>query len=425
MNIRRLISSRSFKDFSSLFFSNVFQKLFGFVREPIIAFFFGSSLLYANYLLLRTGADFFSQFTTGNALKANLLPKFTKIYNIYKKVSLKRVFSFSNRIMFFLFVFSQIIQSGIIIYLDSEYKYILYIISVFLSLTICLNFFNNIYLTIMQSQGRFFKYSLASTLNSFIVAVFIYPFNLFLGILGIVISRIFGVLTLTFLYILPMNRQRDGFEVELSRKDFDISTLILGNFANIIIISSRFVSGSDGSNNITYFTYSIFILNAVLTSVIGNISTLLLREISIKKSVKFIYYSLGISVFVGSLLVLFLHYFSYDFIELVFKRGKFGISDVENTSTYLYQLSYSFILIFIATTLFQPFFTLKGVDTRNERNLILYIFLIILFGGIFVLSFLFSMDVREKSLILIYSSSFVSVVLSVYSYIVYLRSEKL
>jgi hypothetical protein len=97
---------------------------------------------------------------------------------------------------------------------------------------------------------------------------------------------------------------------------------------------------------------------------------------------------------------------------------------VENTSTYLYQLSYSFILIFIATTLFQPFFTLKGVNTKNERNLILYIFLIILFGGIFVLSFL-SMDVREKSLILIYSSSFVSVVLSVYSYIVYLRSEKL
>jgi peptidoglycan biosynthesis protein MviN/MurJ (putative lipid II flippase) len=221
-----------------------------------------------------------------------------------------------------------------------------------------------------------------------------------------------------------MNKQQEGFELELSRKDFDIPTLILGNFANIIIISSRFVSGSDGSNNITYFTYSIFILNAVLTSVIGNISTLLLREISIKKSAKFIYYSLGISVFVGSLLVLFLHYFSYDFIELVFKRGKFGISDVENTSTYLYQLSYSFILIFIATTLFQPFFTLKGINTKNERNNMLYIFLIILFGGIFVLSFL-SMDVREKSLILIYSSSFVSVVLSIYSYIVYLRSEKL
>ena len=109
---------------------------------------------------------------------------------------------------------------------------------------------------------------------------------------------------------------------------------------------------------------------------------------------------------------------------MVYKRGEFGISDVENTATYLYQLSYSFILIFIATTLFQPFFTLKGNSTRNERNIMSSIFLVVIFGGIFALSFI-SIDVREKSLILIYSVSFVSVVLSIYSYIVYLRSEKL
>ena len=424
MNIRKLTSTKSFNDFTSLFFSNIFQKLLGLVREPVIAFFFGSSLLYANYLLLRTGADFFSQFTVGNALKANLLPKFTKIYDSYQKVSLKKVFSFSNRTMIFLFVISQIIQSSIIIYLDTDYHYLLIIISVLLSISICFNFFNTVYLTIMQSQGKFLKYSIATILNPFIVAVFIYPFTLLWGIFGIVISRIFGILTLTFSYILPMNRERDGYEVELSRKDLNIPTLILGNFANIIIISSRFISGSDGSNNITYFTYSIFILNALLTSVIGNVSTLLLRKVSIKKNTRFMYFSIGISIFIGSLLVLFLHYFSYDLIELVYKRGKFGISDTENTATYLYQLSYSFILIFIATTLFQPFFTLKGINTKNERNIMSSILLVVIFGGIFALSFI-SMDVREKSLILIYSSSFVSVILSIYSYIIYLRTEKL
>ncbi|MGY8987291.1 MAG: hypothetical protein ACKVG7_01920 [Flavobacteriales bacterium] len=422
MNIRKVTSTKSFKDFSSLFFSNIFQKLLGLVREPVIAFFFGSSLLYANYLLLRTGADFFSQFTVGNALKANLLPKFTKIYDSYQKVSLKKVFSFSNRTMIFLFVISQIIQSSIIIYLDTDYHYLL-IISVLLSFSICFNFFNTVYLTIMQAQGKFFKYSVATTLNSFIVAVFIYPFTLLWGIFGLVISRLFGILTLTFSYILPMNKERDGYEVELSRKDLNIPTLILGNFANIIIISSRFVSGSDGSNNITYFTYSIFILNVLLTAVIGNVSTLLLRKISIKKNNKFMYYSLGISVFIGSLLVLFLHYFSFDLIELVYQRGKFGISDVENTATYLYQLSYSFILIFIATTLFQPFFTLKDSDTKKVRNFMSTIFLLVIFGGIFVLSFI-SIDVKMRSLILIYSSSFVSVLLSIYSYIVYLKNEK-
>ena len=110
MNLRKAFKSNSVKDFSSLFFSNILQKIFGLVREPIIAFFFGSSLLYANYLLLRTIADFFSQFTVGNALKANLLPKFTKVFEKYNKVSFKKVLSFSKRTMVILFLLSQIIQ---------------------------------------------------------------------------------------------------------------------------------------------------------------------------------------------------------------------------------------------------------------------------------------------------------------------------
>ena len=114
MKIRKAIKSDSVKDFSNLFFSNVLQKVFGLIREPVIAFFFGSSFLYANYLLLRTGADFFSQFTVGNALKVNLLPKFTKIYETYKQVSLKSVFTFTNRTMILLFMISQFIQSSII-----------------------------------------------------------------------------------------------------------------------------------------------------------------------------------------------------------------------------------------------------------------------------------------------------------------------
>ena len=106
--------------------------------------------------------------------------------------------------------------------------------------------------------------------------MFIYPFTLLWGIFGLVLSRLFGILTLTFSYILPMNKQQEGFEVKLSRKDFNLPTLILGNIANIIILSSRFVSGADGGKDIAYFRYSVFILNALMTSVVGNISTLLL-----------------------------------------------------------------------------------------------------------------------------------------------------
>ena len=107
MKLRKVIGLQYLKDFSSLFFSNILQKIFGVIREPIIAYFFGSSLIFAHYLLLKTAADFFSQFTVGNALRANLLPKFTKIYNKHKNVSLKQVSVFSRKSILYLFLFSQ------------------------------------------------------------------------------------------------------------------------------------------------------------------------------------------------------------------------------------------------------------------------------------------------------------------------------
>ena len=458
MKIRKALKSDSVKDFSSLFFSNVLQKLFGLVREPVTAVFFGTSPLFSAYLILRTAANLFSQFIVGNALRANLLPKFTKIYNSYKSVSLIKVSSFSKRSMIFLFIISQLIQSIIIlyIYLDSN-SYdpisifglslnpfvLLFIISVLLSFSICFNFFNMMYLTIMQAQGNFFKYSIATTLNSFISVLFIIPFSIFFNVLGLVISRLLGIIILTSSYILPMNKERNGYEVEMNKKDINISILILGNFANIIIISSQFLAGVGGSSavdkNITYFYYAIFILNAVFTSVISNVSTLLLKKLSLGKDNKWLYYSLGLSVMLGLLMCIILHFFSYEIIYFIYMgadylissflnfveypiKSKFGIEQVILTSKYLYELSYSFIFIFIATTLFQPFFSLSNNITIKARNLMSFIFLFVVLAGICILS-PFSIDSKTKSLILIYVASFVSVILSLYSYYYYLRKH--
>ena len=431
MKIRKVIKSDSVKDFLSLFFSNVLQKVFGLIREIIVASIFGSTLLYANYLLLRTVSDSFSQFTVGNALKANLLPKFTKVLEKYKEVSLIKVFDFSKKTMVLLFVLSQIIQFLIIWYLDTDYTLELILISVLLSLSISFNFLNTIYLTFIQAQGKFLKYSLVTTLHSFLVVILIKPLTLLCGIIGLALSRLFGILTLTFSYILPMNKQQEGFEVELSRKDFNLPTLILGNFANIIILSSRFVSGADGGRDIAYFTYSVFILNAFMTSVVGNISTLLLRKVSINKNNIFMLYSLIISSFISISLVICFHFFSNDIIDFIYRRvmsffsgqqGAFTTSDVKNTSKYLYELSYSFIFLFIATTLFQPFFTLSIEKSKKARRNIAFIFLSVILLG-FIYSYFSDLEVYEESLIMIYSSSFVSVVLSIYSYYYYLRKH--
>ena len=473
MKIRKAIKSDSAKDFSNLFFSHILQKFFGFIREPVTSFFFGVTSPFIAYQILRTAANLFSQFTVGNALKANLLPKFTKIYEEHTSVSLIKVFSFSKKSMKLLFFISQLIQSVIIIYIymytdinkmvdevqlffpgfsiSVEHIIIsLFIISIILSISICFNFFNMLYLIIIQAKGEFFKYSIATTLNSFIVVLFIIPLSYFFHIIGLVISRLLGIVSLTISYILPMNKKTDGYEVELTKKDINIPILVLGNFANIIIVSSQLVAGTGGSETITYFYYAVFILNAVLTSVIGNVSTILLRKISIGRNDKWIYLSLGVSVMIGLLMCICFYLFSYEIVYFIYMgannlislgldfiswflgffnvssdldiKGKFGIEQVKHTSRYLYQLSYSFIFIFIATILFQPFFSLSNKKTKKARNDMSLIFLFVVFGGIFILSLL-SIDVKIKSLVLIYVSSFVSVILSIYSYYYYLRNH--
>ena len=421
MNFRKALKSNSVKDFSSLFFSNILQKVFGLVREPIVAFFFGSNLLYANYLLLRTIADLFSQFTVGNALKANLLPKFTKVFQKYKKVNFSNVLSFSKRTMIWLFVLSQIIQFIIIWYLDSDYTFELLIISLMLSISICFNFLNTIYLTIMQAQAKFFSYSVATTLNSFLVAVFIYPLTLLYSVFGLVLSRLIGILTLTISYVIPMNKKKEGYNVMISKKDLNIPTLILGNFANIIIISSRLISGSDGGISITYYTYAVFILNALLTAIIGNISTLLLRKFSIKKNSRFMIYSLVTSIFVGVGLVFCLEFFGFELIKFIYMRGEFNYEDVKQTTCFIQDLSYAFILIFISTTLFQPFFSLP-IDSSKKirRNISMFFIFTIILG--FTFSFFMQDSVVTESLFMIYFSSIVTLILSIFSYYYYLKN---
>ena len=421
MNFRKALKSNSVKDFSSLFFSNILQKVFGLVREPIVAFFFGSNLLYANYLLLRTIADLFSQFTVGNALKANLLPKFTKVFQKYKKVYFSNVLSFSKRTMIWLFVLSQIIQFIIIWYLDSDYTFELLIISLMLSISICFNFLNTIYLTIMQAQAKFFSYSVATTLNSFLVAVFIYPLTLLYSVFGLVLSRLIGILTLTISYVIPMNKKKEGYNVMISKKDLNIPTLILGNFANIIIISSRLISGSDGGISITYYTYAVFILNALLTAIIGNISTLLLRKFSIKKNSRFMIYSLVTSIFVGVGLVFCLEFFGFELIKFIYMRGEFNYEDVKQTTYFIQDLSYAFILIFISTTLFQPFFSLP-IDSSKKirRNISMFFIFTIILG--FIFSFFMQDSVVTESLFMIYFSSIVTLILSIFSYYYYLKN---
>tara|TARA_B100000768_G_scaffold143272_1_gene135378 strand:+ start:768 stop:2039 length:1272 start_codon:yes stop_codon:yes gene_type:complete len=420
MTIKNFFASQSLKDFLNLFFTNILQKFLGLIRELVIAFFLGSSILYANFLLLRVVADFFSQITAGNALKANLLPKFTKFYERHNEVSLNEVFRFSKQSSIYLFFLSQIIQTLVIFHLKLESNLLFFGVSFLLSFSICFNFINTIFLTILQARGLFLKYSYASVTNSLVFTILVYPLISLGSVIGLAVSRMIGILSMYFSFVKPLRKENFGLEITLNHSDFNLSTLILGNFANIIIISSRFMAGADGSNEITFFMYAVVLLNALLTAVIGNISTILLRNITINKSTVLMMYSLFISIFLGLIMVLVLYFYNNEIVKFVYLRGAFNIYDVEQTASYLYELSFAFLLLFISTILFQPFLSLPIEKTKKIRLFMVIIFLLSIFFSI-IFSDLYLYTSRESSFLLMYISSAVSVIISIFSFFKYIK----
>ena len=129
MSSKGILSLSSITDFIYMFSSTLIKKLLGFLREIILASFFGTSVSYGHYLLLKTIADFFSQFTFGNALQANLMPKFTKLFASSESLNFSQVYIFSRIISIKLFILSQFIQLPLIWYIDADNKLIFVFIS--------------------------------------------------------------------------------------------------------------------------------------------------------------------------------------------------------------------------------------------------------------------------------------------------------
>ena len=422
MSIKSIFSLKSVTDFLYMFFSTLVKKSLGFLREIILAFFFGSSIIYANYLLLKTVTDFFSQFTLGNALQANLMPKFAKLYRKGTSVDLSNVFDFSKYFSLKLFLVSQIIQIPMIWYINPERIEIYVVLSGLLGVVMSINFFNSIFLTILQAKGKFKQHSVATTLNLSVSTVLLFPFTLLFGVIGVVLSRLSGAITLALIYVKPLLTEKGRVRANLSLSDFNFSIMILGNFANIIMLLSRFVAGADGSNNIAFYTYAIVFLNIFLTAVVMNINTLVLKIISVKKDYRIILFSALISTIIGGIFILVISLFSIEIISFTFERGAFTASDTLITSGYIKDISWSFILIFIASALFQPYFTLpqsylKKTSKYLARPFIISVFLLLSYF------YLNNQGVRFNSLVMIYILSFISFGLSIIAFIKYYRYE--
>ena len=420
---KNILSSRLVIDFIYMFFSNIVKKGFGFFREIIFASIFGSSMIYANFLLLRTVSDLFSQLTQGSALQASLLSKFSKLYSSGEKISLSNIFSFSKKITWSLFWLSQCIQIPIVFYINPSNFWVFIFISLLLGVIVSVNFYSSIFLIIIQGKGQFKKHSIATTVDMFISTVILYPLSLFFGVLGIAISRIIGLFSMIYLYFTPMFKELKGKNVGFGTKDINISIMLLGNFANIIMLLSRFAAGLDNDNNISFFNYSIVLLNALLTAVILNLNTIVLRRLSVKKEVKLIVFSVFVSLCLGIGLVYVIDVFGFNIIQFIFQRGVFSLEDTLQTVSYAKDLSVSFIFIFMASALFQPYFSLDHELIKKESKVMALSLVAV--SLILFISFNFTLtSANENSLIMIYTLSILSFFLSIYSSYKYFNINK-
>ena len=414
--------SKSLKDFSFLFSSNILKKILGFFRELVLAFLFGSSLIYASYLILKTITDFFSQFTFGNALQANLIPRFTKLFKDNTLLNLVDVKEFSNKILLLIFLISLIIQFLIISFIIKDYYLILSFIAVILSSILAANFYNSLFLSIIQAKGDFKKFSISTTLNICISTILVYPLSFLFDIIGIAISRLVGVISLSYIYIKPLTRPNQGLLVNLSIKDFQFSVIFLSNISLFILLLARFIIGLDASNQITFFNYSFILLNILLTSIVFNINTVFLRKLSLVKSLLPLLYSFLITLIISILLYVTVSKYSMIIVDFVYNRGAFNNSDVISTASFLLELTPGYIILMFVSIFFQPFFSLGLDKITNISNRFCIVFLMTM---ICVLSYIFlnNIDLKNASIFFVNSLSICALILSILSLIYYVRHE--
>ena len=422
MNLFKFILPQSIFDFSYLFTSNLFKKFLGFCRELILAYLFGSSLIYASYLILKTLTDFLSQFTFGNALQANLLPKFSELFKKYKILNLNEVYIYSKKVSIFLFFSSLLLQFLLIFVVVKKYYLTLIFTSIILSIILSTNFINSLFLTIIQANGDFKKFSIATTFNIFVATFLIYPLSFLLNIFGIALSRLFGVFALTVKYIKPMLKDNNGYVAKISYKDFNFSVIVLANISLFILLTARFITGLNGANEITYFNYAFVLLNIVLTAFVFNINSILLRKISLNRNTKFLIYSLLVSIPLALMLYFIISNYNIQIVEFIYKRGMFNSNDVLETSFFLQSLLPSYIMLIFTSILFQPFFSM-GIDKISKYS---FNFLIILFSILLILTlYIFNNDLSstDASLLFVNVMSFSALMLALFSYIIFRQDE--
>lgn len=357
--------------------ANILSKVFGFVREVAIAYFFGASPLLASYITLRSISDVFTTFSGGAALEAVLLPRLTRQFASDKPASLER-FEIDAR------------QIGKVVALASLALTIPYIalragdftrvelaqlvgVAIIMSLSLGWLFLLSVGLLVLQARGRFARYAVLSSLVDCSMALLTIPSAL-LGVLGLALSRLvsIGLVLPTCWREARISRHLTANgsvnELRLSLRDFDVPTLVAGNFSVVILLGSRIVAGLGGGTSVAHLAYATIVLNSVMTVLIRSMSTVLLRNFSISAERDKVTWSALAALACGAFVVALAYLSGEELISLIYMRGAFSMEDASATAYMFKVLSVPFALQFVSTILLQPMFAAMHAAARWVRK---------------------------------------------------------
>ncbi len=402
-----ILNKKSRFNIAILFIATLFDKLFGFFRELIIAYIFGASATYARYLSLSVFVDAFMVFTGDVALQANIVPRFARLFKIKPDISLHKVRKDAIRFALFFVALNFIVISLFALFSNISGGWLL--LATILSFTVGVYIFNSIGLMLWQAKGDYFNYAKGSIIYSSFSALLVWPLSTFFGIIGLAFSRFFSI---AFQYFKAWRHENISKSVSndevvgMSFKDFSLYTIAAANFYVVIILVAKLLLSFNNEMQITHFNYVTIVFSIIITTIVRSFGTVILQRSAVGFSLKPFMRTLFLVIAISFLAAILMYYFGQDIIRLLFCRGAFKMADVLISTHILKILIIPFILQAVSLILIQPILAdqsnIRDVFRKSMTYITLAIVIVVL-----IISKITKIDTMNIVYFVVYLMSFV------------------
>ncbi|MGF3114058.1 murein biosynthesis integral membrane protein MurJ [Facklamia sp. P12937] len=373
-----------------IFILTIISKLFGFIRQLILSFYFGTSLTTDAYLIAIGIPSFFLTFV-GAAIQTTYMPIFQEVSDTQGESEAQR---FTNNLItilsvivsFILFIVLIFPEKAIFIFApgfnkeSTKLAVDLLKVSIFSVLFVSSTFVIKGYL---QMKGKILVPSIVNLLYTFIWTILVF----FAGILsakllpyGILFASIFQLI-----FIIPFLKGFNfRYNLELNLNNKYIKKMLRISLPSIVTTATDQVSKIIDKNIVSYIviggissiTFADRILEFIQAIVVTPISIViyprLIKFISsdLDNFKKIISDSIEIILAILVPTSVLLAFFSTEIVSLMFGRGAFNKNSIEMTSQALFFYSFGVIGFGLREILNRGFYALKNTSTPMKNSII-------------------------------------------------------